>query len=179
VALHSTALPPITSMPPIDVSQLEQWATVGYNKLELCAVDLRPVTRKAKRTQDTVMLAHAFDPAPALRALEPTLTDHSGLASTLLSNSAGRTLLLAALNLDALPCLSQLTTALAATLTPAARSAKTLITMPGTLRTRDSPVTTVWLVNNGGMASSGVPSRRGQRHHRTSGPQWTLREVHR
>ena len=37
-----------------------------------------------------------------LRALEPTLTDPSGLASTLLSNSAGRTLLRAALNLDAL-----------------------------------------------------------------------------
>jgi hypothetical protein len=46
---HYTAVlsQPITSMPPIDVSQSEQWATVCYNKL--CAVDLRPATRKAKR----------------------------------------------------------------------------------------------------------------------------------
>ncbi len=31
---------PITSMPPLDVGQSEQWATACYNKL--CAVDLRP-----------------------------------------------------------------------------------------------------------------------------------------
>ena len=41
-------------------------------------------------------------PGPALRALEPSLVDHSGLASTLLSNEAGRGLLRKALELDAL-----------------------------------------------------------------------------
>ena len=46
------------------------------------------------------MMAHAFDQAPALQALKPTLTDHSGLSSVLLSNTAGRTLLRQALDLD-------------------------------------------------------------------------------
>jgi hypothetical protein len=87
-------------MSPLDVSQYEQWATVCYNKL--CAVDLRPATRKAKRPQSDLMMAHAFDKAPALRALEPTLADHSGLSSVLLSNTDGRTLLRQALDLDAL-----------------------------------------------------------------------------
>jgi hypothetical protein len=50
------------------------------------------------------MMAHTFDKAPALRALEPTLADpgHSGLSSILLSNTDGRTLLRQALDLDAL-----------------------------------------------------------------------------
>jgi hypothetical protein len=92
---------PITSMPPLDVGQSEQWATVCYNKL--CAVDLRPVTRKAKRPQSELMLAHVYDQAPALQNLEPTLTDHSGLSGVLLqvSNMAGRRLLRQALDLDA------------------------------------------------------------------------------
>ena len=87
-------------MPPLDLDQSEQWATVCYNKL--CAVDLRPVTQKVKRPQSALMMAHAFDQAPALRALEPSLVDHSGLASTLLSNTAGRRLLRKALDLDTL-----------------------------------------------------------------------------
>jgi hypothetical protein len=87
-------------MSPLDVSQYEQWATVCYNKL--CAVDLRPATRKAKRPQSDLMMAHAFDKAPALRALEPTLTDHSGLSSILLPNTDGRRLLRQALDLDGL-----------------------------------------------------------------------------
>ena len=91
---------PITSMPPLDLDRLEQWATVCYNKL--CAVDLRPVTQKTKRLQSTLMMAHAFDQAPALRTLEPSLVDHSGLASTLLSNVAGRGLLRRTLELDTL-----------------------------------------------------------------------------
>ena len=62
---------PITSMPPLDVGQSEQWAVVCYNKL--CAVDLRPVTRKAKRPQTELVMAHVYDQAPALRTLEPTL----------------------------------------------------------------------------------------------------------
>ncbi len=99
---HYSALlsQPITSMPPLDVSQSEQWATVCYNKL--CAVDLRPVTRKVKRPQSELMLAHVFDQAPALQNLEPTLTDHSGLSGVLLSNMDGRRLLRQALDLDAL-----------------------------------------------------------------------------
>jgi hypothetical protein len=99
---HYSALlsQPITSLPPLDVGQSEQWATVCYNKL--CAVDLRPVTRKAKRPQSDLMMAHVFDQAPALRTLEPTLTDHSGLSSILLSNTDGRRLLRQALDLDAL-----------------------------------------------------------------------------
>ena len=97
---YSTLLSqPITSMPPLDVGQSEQWATVCYNKL--CAVDLRPVTRKAKRPQRELMLAHVYDQAPALQNLEPTLTDHSGLSGVLLSNMAGRRLLRQALDLDA------------------------------------------------------------------------------
>ena len=87
-------------MPPLDVSQSEQWAAVCYNKLS--AVDLRTATRKAKRPQSDLMMAHAFDKAPAFRALEPTLADHSGLSSTLLSITAGRTLLRQAIDLDAL-----------------------------------------------------------------------------
>ena len=99
--LHRPVLGHITSMPPSRLDlQSELWATICYN--ELCAVDLRPVTQKAKRPQSTLMMAHAFDQAPALRALEPSLADHSGLASTLLSNTAGRRLLRAALDLDAL-----------------------------------------------------------------------------
>jgi hypothetical protein len=92
-------------MPPLDVSHSEQWvctwATVCYNKL--CAVDLRPVTRKAKRPQRELMLAHVYDQAPALQTLEPTLTDHSGLSGVLVSNMAGRPgrLLRQALDLDA------------------------------------------------------------------------------
>ncbi len=70
-SLPRSEVPPITSMPPIDVSQSEQWATVCHNKL--CAVDLRPATRKVKRPQSDLMMAHAFDKARALRALEPTL----------------------------------------------------------------------------------------------------------
>ena len=101
--LHRPVLGHITSMPPSRLDlQSELWATICYN--ELCAVDLRPVTQKAKRPQSTLMMAHASDKAPALRALEPSLVDHSGLASTLLSNNlkAGKRLLRAALDLDAL-----------------------------------------------------------------------------
>jgi hypothetical protein len=90
---------PITSMPPLDVGQSEQWAVVCYNKL--CAVDLRPVTRKAKRPQTELAMAHVYDQAPALQTLEPTLADHSGLSGVLLSNTAGRRLLRRALDLDA------------------------------------------------------------------------------
>jgi hypothetical protein len=90
---------PITSMPPLDVGQSEQWAVVCYNKL--CAVDLRPVTRKAKRPQTELVMAHVYDQAPALQTLEPTLADHSGLSGVLLSNAAGRRLLRRALDLDA------------------------------------------------------------------------------
>jgi hypothetical protein len=83
---------PITSMPPLDVGQSEQWAMVCYNKL--CAVDLRrPVTKKTKRPQTELMMAHVYDQAPALQNLEPTLTDHSGLSGVLLSNRDGRRLL--------------------------------------------------------------------------------------
>ena len=91
---------PITSMPPLDLDQSEHWATVCYNKL--CAVDLRPVTRKVTRTQNDLMLAHVFDQAPALQKLHPTLVDHSGHASTLLMNEAGRGLLRKALELDSI-----------------------------------------------------------------------------
>ena len=73
---------------------------VCYNKL--CAVDLRPVTRKTKRPQSELMLAHVYDLTPALQNLEPTLTDHSGLSGVLLSNMDGRRLLRQALDLDAL-----------------------------------------------------------------------------
>ena len=73
---------------------------VCYNKL--CAVDLRPVTRKTKRPQSELMLAHVYDLTPALQKLEPTLTDHSGLSGVLLSNMDGRRLLRQALDLDAL-----------------------------------------------------------------------------
>jgi hypothetical protein len=98
---YSTLLSqPITSMPPLDLSQSEQWAVVCYNKL--CAVDLRPVTRKTKRPQTELMMAHVYDQAPALQSLEPTLTDHSGLSGVLLSNTAGRGLLRRALGLDSL-----------------------------------------------------------------------------
>jgi hypothetical protein len=82
------------------MGQPEQWATSCYNKL--CAVDLRPVTRKTKRPQSALMLAHVYDQAPALQNLEPTLADHSGLSGVLLSNMAGRRLLRQALDLDAL-----------------------------------------------------------------------------
>jgi hypothetical protein len=76
--------------------------TVCYNKL--CAVDLRPIMRKAKRPQTELVMAHVYDQAPALQNLEPTLTDHSGLSGrgVLLSNMAGRRLLRQALELDAL-----------------------------------------------------------------------------
>ncbi len=43
-----------------------------------------------------------LDQAPALRVLEPTLADHSGLSSVLLSNKDGRTLLRQALDLGSL-----------------------------------------------------------------------------
>ena len=94
---------PITNMPPLDVGQSEQWAIVCYNKL--CVVDLRPVTRKTKRPQTELMMAHVYDPDPALQNLEPTLTDHSGLSGVLLSNNLkdGRRLLRQALDLDAPP----------------------------------------------------------------------------
>ena len=106
LAWHYSALlsQPITSMPPLDIGQSEQWATVCYNKL--CAVDLRPVTRKAKRPQTELVMAHVYDQAPALQNLKPTLTDHSGLSGVqevLLSNTAGRRLLRQAFELDALP----------------------------------------------------------------------------
>jgi hypothetical protein len=89
-------------MPPLDLGQSEQWATICYNKL--CAVDLRPVTRKTKRPQIELMMAHVLDQAPTLQNLKPTLTDHSGLSGVLLqvSNTAGRGLLRQALELDAL-----------------------------------------------------------------------------
>jgi hypothetical protein len=91
---------PITSMPPVplDIGQSEQWAAVCYNKL--CAVDLRPVTRKAKRPQTELVMAHVYDQAPALQNLKPTLTDHSGLSGVLLSNTAGRRLLRQAISPD-------------------------------------------------------------------------------
>ena len=87
---HYTAVlsQPITSMPPLDPSQSEHWATVCYNKL--CTVDLRPVTKKAKRPQGALMLAHAFDPSRAVQTLHPSLVDQSGCASTLLFNAPGQ-----------------------------------------------------------------------------------------
>jgi hypothetical protein len=87
---HYTAVlsQPITSMPPLDPSQSEHWATVCYNKL--CTVDLRRVTKKAKRPQGALMLAHAFDPSRALQTLHPSLVDQSGCASTLLFNAPGQ-----------------------------------------------------------------------------------------
>jgi len=91
---------PITSMPPLDIDQSEHWASTCYNKL--CAVDLRPVTRKGKRIQSDLMLAHVFDQAPALQKLHPTLVDHSGHASTLLMTDDGRRLLRQALKLDSI-----------------------------------------------------------------------------
>ena len=85
-------------MPPLDLDPSDHWAAACYNKL--CAVDLRPVTQKAKRAQNDLVIV--FDQAPTLRALQPTPADHSGHASTLLTNKDGRRLLREALELDSI-----------------------------------------------------------------------------